>query len=53
MVNIPVLLSRMIVSLRDKGMPKKIKEEGKPWIFEDCKPDGTIKYKGSLHIRMK
>ena len=25
----------------------------KPWIFEDIKSDGSIKLKGSLHIRVK
>jgi len=34
-------------------MPKKIKAENKPWIFNDYKTDGSIKYKGSLHIRLK
>jgi len=43
----------IILSLRDKGMPKVIPEYCKPWIFNDIKPDGLTKYKGSLHIRIK
>lgn len=45
--------NKLILSLRDKGMPKKICEVCKPWIFTSNKPDGSIKYKGSLHIRLK
>jgi hypothetical protein len=47
------IIAKCIISLRDKGMPKKICEENKPWIFSDVKLDGTIKLKGSLHIRLK
>jgi len=43
----------IVLSLRDKSMPKVIPEYCKPWIFNDVKPDGLIKYKGSLHIRIK
>ena len=37
----------------EKGMPKLIQEICKTWVFDDIKPDGSIKYKGSLHIRHK
>ena len=47
------IYDKIIISLRDKGMPKVINEYCKPWIFDDIKPDGSIKYKGSLHIRIK
>jgi len=50
---VETILNNCIISLRDKGMPKKIKAENKPWIFNDYKTDGSIKYKGSLHIRLK
>jgi len=39
--------------LRDKGMPSKLSETCHPWIYHDSKGDGTIKAKGSLHIRLK
>ena len=45
--------NKLILSLRDKGMPKKICEEHKPWIFNHNKQDGCIRYKGCLHIRLK
>lgn len=52
------IYDRFILSLRDKGMPQIICEHCKPWVFEDhtshtCSRTHTIKYKGSLHIRMK
>jgi hypothetical protein len=34
-------------------MPKVITDYCKPWVFNDCKSDGVIKYKGCLHIRIK
>jgi hypothetical protein len=34
-------------------MPKVLNEYCKPWVFNDIKPDGSIKHKGSLHIRIK
>ena len=46
------IYDRVIISLRDKGMPRVISEYCKPWLFTDCKTDGSIKYKGSLHIRI-
>ena len=46
------IYNNIIISLRDKGMPKNNNEYCHPWIFTDCKNDGTVKYKGSLHIRM-
>jgi len=47
------IYDKIVISLRDKGMPKVFNEYCKPWIFDDIKPDGSIKYKGSLHIRIK
>ncbi len=51
------IYNRIVLSLRSKGMPnpkRKIKcEYCEPWIFKDVKSDGTIKLKGSLHIRIK
>jgi hypothetical protein len=47
------ILNSCIISLRDKGMPKTIAENCNPWIFKDCQDNDNIKYKGSLHIRMK
>lgn len=39
------------ISLRGKGMPPIPTNENLPWLFEDYKDDGTVKLKGSLHIR--
>ena len=44
-------LGKYIISLRDKGMPKNIDDKVKPWIYQDIKENGIIKFKGSLHIR--
>lgn len=44
---------KIVVSLRNKGMPKQHRKYCEPWIFEHIKSDGSIKQKGSLHIRMK
>ena len=52
-VYIESIYDKIVISLRDKGMPKIIDEYCKPWVFNDIKPDGSIKYKGSLHIRIK
>ena len=46
------IYDKLVISLRDKGMPKLLQECCKPWVFEDIKPDGSVKYKGSLHIRI-
>jgi hypothetical protein len=46
------ICDKVIISLRDKGMPKNGDDYCHPWLFNDCKSDGTIKYKGSLHIRI-
>jgi hypothetical protein len=46
------IYNNIIISLRDKGMPKKKDDYCNPWVFTDCKEDGTVKYKGSLHIRI-
>ena len=50
---IKTIYDTIILSLRDKGMPKVISEYCKPWVFNDSKPNGLIKYKGGLHIRVK
>lgn len=50
---IEFIYDKIVISLRDKGMPKIINEYCKPWVFDDIKSDGSIKYKGSLHIRIK
>jgi len=42
------ILDKIIISLRDKGMPKNITDYSRPWIFET----NNSKYKGSLHIRI-
>ena len=52
-VYIEYIYDKIVISLRDKGMPKVMNEYCKPWVFNDIKPDGSIKYKGSLHIRIK
>jgi len=52
-VYIESIYDKIVISLRDKGMRKVIDEYCKPWVFNDIKPDGSIKYKGSLHIRIK
>ena len=46
------IYNEIVLSLRDKGMPKQICEYCTPWVFNDYNSDGTIKYKGSLHIRI-
>lgn len=50
---VKTIYDKIIISLRDKGMPKSIHERCKPWVFNDINPDGSIKQKGSLHIRIK
>lgn len=52
-VYIESIYDKIVISLRDKGMPKVTNEYCKPWVFNYIKPDGSIKYKGSLHIRIK
>lgn len=52
-VYVESIYDKIVISLRDKGMPKVMNEYCKPWVFNDIKPDGSIKYKGSLHIRIK
>jgi hypothetical protein len=47
------IYDKLVISLRYKNMPKKIHEYCKPWVFDDIKPDSSIKHKGSLHIRIK
>ena len=49
---IQTILDKVVISLRDKGMPKKMTDICTPWVYEDCKSYGLIKYKGSLHIRL-
>lgn len=45
---VKTLLNHCIISLRHKGMPKKINENHKPWIYET---DGKLK--GAFHVRVK
>ena len=52
-VYIESIYDKIVISLRDKGMPKVMNEYCKPWVFNDIKPDGSIKHKGSLHIRIE
>ena len=52
-VYIESIYDKLVISLRDKNMPKVLNEYCKPWIFNDIKPDGSIKHKGCLHIRIK
>lgn len=47
------IMNRCIISLRDKGMPKSVSDNCMPWVFNEHKPNGVIKQKGSLHIRIK
>jgi hypothetical protein len=47
------IINSCIISLRDKGMPKTITDNCNPWVFKDCQENDNIKYKGSLHIRLK
>jgi hypothetical protein len=47
------IYNTIVLSLRDKGMPKLMPEYCKPWVFDDIKADCSIKHKGSLHIRIK
>jgi len=47
------IYNKIIISLRDKGMPRLMHEYCNPWTFDDIKTDGSIKHKGSLHIRIK
>jgi hypothetical protein len=46
------IYDQIVISLRDKGMPKVLNAYCKPWVFYEIKPDGSIKHKGSLHVRM-
>lgn len=52
-VYIESIYDKIVISLRDKAMPKVMNEYCKPWVFNDIKPDGSIKHKGSLHIRIE
>ena len=47
------IFDRIIISLRNKSMPKVINDTYKPWVFNENQIDGSIKYKGQLHIRVK
>ena len=51
---IETLYDKLILSMRDKGMPTKKNIQCDPWIFHQ-KNNGKQKekYKGSLHIRIK
>ena len=39
------IYNTIVISLRDKSMPKSIPEYCKPWIFDDIKSDDSVKYK--------
>ena len=39
------IYDKLIISLRDKGMPKLMNEYCKPWIFDAIQPNKSIKYK--------
>ena len=45
---IKTIYDTIVLSLRDKGMPKVTSEYCEPWVFKD-----GCKHKGSLHIRIK
>ena len=47
------IYDNIVISLRDKGMPKVLNEYCKPWVFKDIKSNGLIKHKGSLHVRIR
>ena len=47
------IYDRIILSMRDKGMPRKKNVLCNPWIFNQMKENEIIKEKGSLHIRLK
>jgi hypothetical protein len=47
------IYDKIVISLRNKGMPELIPEYCKPWIFDDIQLDNSIKHKGGLHIRIK
>jgi len=53
--HIQSIYDNVIISLRPKGLTEKNKEDEycRPWLFIDNMDDGTTKYKGSLHIRIK
>lgn len=51
------IFDELTLSFRDKGMPSKNSDKSKHdccrvWAYEDIKTDGSIKLKGSLHVRM-
>jgi len=46
------IYDRIVLSMRDKGMPRRKNLLCEPWIFYQEKDDGVIKEKGSLHIRL-
>ena len=47
------IYNRIIISMRDKGMPTKKNLLCDPWIFRQIKENNILKEKGSLHIRLK
>ena len=46
------IYNRIVISMRDKGMPKNKNILCYPWIFFHQKENNIIKEKGSLHIRL-
>jgi hypothetical protein len=47
------IYDRIILYMRDKGMPIKKNILCNPWIFHKIRENNIIKEKGSLHIRLK
>jgi predicted metal-binding protein len=45
------ILHRIKISFRNKGIPRTQTNVHEPWIFREERPDGTVKVKGSMHLR--
>ena len=45
------ILHRIKISFRNKGMPRNPTDVHEPWIFREERPDGTVRVKGSMHLR--
>jgi len=50
-MHVSSILDDCVLSLREKGMPKKIADINHPWTYHDTKQDGKVVHKGCLHIR--
>lgn len=45
---------RLVVSLRSKGIPKRVAEADlEPWCYRDVKKNGEVCLKAALHIRVR